>query len=136
MSTKHDPWRIHKKRPNWWEQQRDEARAVLRDIDTPGTLAWAKARGPDFVERAKKKFPHWFGQAQSKTEPTADALIEKLEMLGLGWSIGHAGKKVEVKIWEASTVIALYVPKEKQPLALLLNRAMAEVDWKKYTPKK
>jgi hypothetical protein len=66
--------------------------------------------------------------------PTVDDIIADLESRGLGWSIEHIGRLIEVRVW-GCTVIARYRPAKVEPLAKMLAAACFDVDWTKYPVK-
>jgi hypothetical protein len=65
----------------------------------------------------------------------ADKIIADLELRGLGWSIEHTGRLIEVRIWEWPTVVARYRPDKVEPLAKMLVEAAIQLNWKKYPVK-
>lgn len=63
-------------------------------------------------------------------QENVDVLINILEERGLGWSLDHAGKLIEVRIWGPwPHVISRYRPNEVQPLAHMLEQAMYGIPW-------
>jgi hypothetical protein len=64
-----------------------------------------------------------------------DEIIADLESRGLGWSLDHNGRLIECRIWDWPTVIGRYRPNKVEPLADMLNAAIAEVDLSKYQVK-
>jgi len=62
----------------------------------------------------------------------ADSIIADLESRGLGWSLDHTGHLIEARIWKWPSVIGRYRPESTEPLAQMLERALAEVDLKEY----
>ena len=65
-----------------------------------------------------------------------DALIGELESRGLGWSLDHTGGLIEARVWNWPDVVGRYRPDGVEPLARMLARSMAEVDWKRYPVRK
>ncbi len=66
---------------------------------------------------------------------SADSLIADLESRGLGWSLDHAGRLIEARVWDWPHVISRYRPHKTEPLAHMLAQAMYQVDWRKYPVK-
>jgi len=67
--------------------------------------------------------------------PTIDEIIADLESRGLGWSLDHAGRFIEARVWDWPRVISHYSPRAVEPLAKMLAAACCEVDWTKYPVK-
>ena len=57
---------------------------------------------------------------------TADEIIEKLEALGLGWSLDHIGHLIEARVWDWPDVVGRYRPKKVEPLADMLMGAIKQ----------
>ena len=57
---------------------------------------------------------------------TADELIEQLEDMGLGWSLDNTVRLIEARILDWPRVIGRYRPRRVEPLAKMLEAAMAD----------
>lgn len=61
-----------------------------------------------------------------KVPVTADAIIAKLEAIGLGWSLDNCGTLIEARIWRWPEVIGRYRPAKTEPLATMLLEALKQ----------
>jgi hypothetical protein len=58
----------------------------------------------------------------------ADAIIADLEVKGLGWDVGNAGRLIEARIWQWPYVVGRYRPERVEPLAAMLRGAIADME--------
>lgn len=63
---------------------------------------------------------------------TVDELIQDLESRGLGWSLDSTSRLIEARVWDWPHVVGRYRPYHVEPLAQMLSRAMALVDFTQY----
>lgn len=61
-----------------------------------------------------------------KVPVTADAILAKLEAIGLGWSLDHCGCLIEARIWNWPAVIGRYRPAKTEPLVDMLMAALKQ----------
>ena len=64
---------------------------------------------------------------------TIDDLITDLESRGLGWSLDHASRLLEARIWHWPFVVGRCRPVKTTPLVAMLTEAMLQVDFEYYT---
>ena len=65
---------------------------------------------------------------RARHQDLVDALISDLESKGLGWSLDHNGMLIEARIWEWPNVVGRYRPHKTEPLALMLQKAIDDMD--------
>jgi len=57
-----------------------------------------------------------------------DVIIAELEVKGLGWDVGNAGRLIEARIWQWPNVVGRYRPATVEPLAVMLRGAIADME--------
>lgn len=57
-----------------------------------------------------------------------DEIITMLESKELGWSLDHTGGLIEARIWQWPHVVGRYRPHTVEPLAVMLQRAVDDME--------
>ena len=60
---------------------------------------------------------------------TVDQLIANLESQGLGWSLDHTqAQLIEARVWKWPNVVGRYRPNAVEPLAVMLQKAIDDME--------